>query len=258
MPNPINITSTLVSGDGTISPSGTTVSYEGNEYELTITPTDKTDPVTLVRDGVDISSQLVAHGSGATLTLAPESATTSGIQSGSSYAQYAVGHTADNPYSSSNNMYASQYSTGYAAYAFDFSDIPNNATIENIEVDCYGHRESSTISSTYVSQCVLYNGNTAISDEVDFPSTSNSLITVIPTTMPTRAQLDNIRLRHYVGYYGGLVLGISFKITYSTGSGNVDHYTYSFTVGSVGTLLEVTIGQTGPIEPPEEDPQYTY
>ena len=239
--NPRTVTTTL-SGNGTIEPFGTTTTYDGREFELTITPTNKSDTVTATKDGVDITSQLVAHGAGSTVTRAPSSVSTSGIQSGESYAQYCIGYTAEDPYSSSNNMYASQSSTGYAAYSFDFSAIPSNATIENIEVRCHGHRESSTISSTYVSQCVLYRESTAISDEVDFPSTSSSIITLTPTSMPTRTQLDDVVVRHYVGYYGGLVTGISFVVTYSTGSG-IDHYTYTYTVSGNSTIA-VTIGST--------------
>lgn len=245
IPNPCTITTTL-SGDGTISPSGSTSTVEGVEFELTITPTNKSDPVTVTHDGTDVTSQVVAHGTGATVSQTPSDVTTSGIQSGSSYAEYAVGHSAESPSSSGSgsNMYASSSSTGYAAYSFDFSSIPSNATIESIEVRCYGHRESSTISSTYVSQCVLYQGSTAISDEVDFPSTSDSIITVTPTTLPTRAQLDDVVVRHYVGYYGGLVRGITFEVTYSTGSG-IDHYTYTFTTTGNATIA-VVIGSVGP------------
>ena len=242
IPNPATVTSTLT-GNGTIDPSGAVETYEDAEYTLTITPTDKTETVTATKNGVDITSQLVAHGTGSTDTFTANDVNTSGIQSGSSYAQYAIGHTAESPYSSSSNMYASNYSTGYAAYSFDFSNIPSNATIENIEVRCYGHRESSTIDSTHVSQCVLYNGSSAASEKVDFPSTSSSIITLTPTTMPTRTQLDNYILRHYVGYYGGLVTGISFEVTYSTGSG-IDHYTYTYIVDGDATIA-VVIGSSG-------------
>lgn len=245
IPNPATVTTTLT-GNGTISPSGATQTYEDAEFTLTITPTNKSDTVTATQDGADITNQLVAHGSGATVTIVPESATTSGIQSGSSYAQYAVGHSAESPYSSTSNMYASSGSTGYASYSFDFSDIPSNATIEEIEVRCHGHRESSTISSTYVSKCALYNGSTEASEEVDFPSTSASIITLTPTTLPTRAQLDNYTVRHFVGYYGGLVTGISFVVTYSTGSG-VDHYTYTYTV-SGDSVIAVVIGGSAPTQ----------
>lgn len=241
VPDPRTVTTTLT-GDGTISPSGTHTMYDGDEYELTITPTDKSATVTVTKNGTDVSSQLVAHGAGATVSLVPDDVTTSGIQSGSSYAEYAVGHSAESPSSSgtSSNMYASNYSTGYAAYSFDFSAIPSNAAIDSVEVRCYGHRESSTVSSTYVSQCVLYSGSTAISDEVDFPSTSNTLITLTPSGTVTRSQLDSFTVRHYVGYYGGLVLGITVEVTYSTGSG-LDHYTYTTTISGNMTIA-VTIG----------------
>lgn len=234
---------TTVSGDGTISPSGATTTYDGEEFELTITPTNASDTITAARDGTDITNQLVAHGAGSSLTLTADSYTTSSISSGSSYASYCIGYTAENPNSSAedSNMYASSGSTGYATYSFDFSSIPSNATIEDIEVRCYGHRESSTIDSSHVSQCVLYQSSTAISEEVDFPSTSSSMITIIPTDMPTRSELDNITLRHYVGYYGGLVEGISFVVTYSTGTG-VDHYTYTFTVSGDSTIVVVIGG----------------
>ena len=51
----------------------------------------------------------------------------------------------------------------------------------------------------------------------------------------TRHLMD---VRHYVGYYGGLVLGISFQITYSTGTG-IDHYTYTYTVSGNSTIAVV-------------------
>lgn len=241
VPDPRTVTTTLT-GDGTISPSGTQTMYDGDEYELTITPTDKSATVTVTKNGTDVTSELVAHGAGATVSLVPDDVTTSGIESGSSYAQYAVGHSAESPSSSgaSSNMYASSYSTGYAAYTFDFSGIPSGAVIEEMEVRCYGHRENATIDSSHVSQCVLYSGSTAISDEVDFPSTSNTLITLTPSGTVTRSQLDNFAVRHYVGYYGGLVLGITVEVTYSTGSG-IDHYTYTTTVSGNMTIA-VTIG----------------
>lgn len=242
VPDPATVTSTLT-GNGSISPSGAYSTYDGEEYTLTITPTDKSETVTAKQDGVDITGQLVAHGAGSTVTATPESYDTYDIQSGSSYAGYCVGYSAESPSSSgtSSNMYASD--TGYAEYTFDFSGIPSGATIEDIEVRCYGHRESATIDSSHVSQCLLYMGSTAISDEAEFPSQSNTIITVTPTTMPTRSQLDSVTLRHNVGYYGGLVLGISFDVTYSVGSG-IDHYTYTYTVSGNSTIAVVIGGST--------------
>ena len=245
VPDPRTITSTL-SGDGTISPSGATTSYDGEEYELTITPTNKSDQVTATQDGVDITSQLAAHGAGSTISATPDDVNTSGIQSGSSYASYCIGHSAESPSSSgtSSNMYSSSGSTGYAAYSFNFSSIPSNATIEELVVRCYGHRESSSIDSSHVSNVALYYGSTMKGEDVDFPSTSNSLVTIENTGTWTRAELDDLTLRHTVGYYGGLVLGITVEITYSTGSG-IDHYTYTYTVSGDSTIA-VTIGSVTP------------
>ena len=241
VPNPRTVTSTLT-GNGTIDPSGATTTYQGAEYTLTITPTNKSEIVTVKNNGVDVSSQLVVHGVSHTSDFTASDVTTSGIQSGSSYAEYAVGYSAENyNYNGEDrNMYASSSSTGYAQYSFDFSDIPSNVNIESVEAVCYGHRESSTISSTYVSQCVLMIGSSQASEEVDFPSTSDTTITVPANVAITRSQLDNLTLRHYVGYYGGLVLGITLKVTYSTGD-SVDHYTYTFTVDDNATVA-VTIG----------------
>ena len=69
IPISATITSTLT-GNGTISPDGATTTYEGAEYTLTITPTDTSEEVTAKKNGVDITSELVAHGSGGTLTAA--------------------------------------------------------------------------------------------------------------------------------------------------------------------------------------------
>lgn len=57
-------------------------------------------------------------------------------------------------------------------------------------------------------------------------------------TMPS--SMSNVTVRHTVGYYGGLVLGITFEVTYSTGSG-IDHYTYTYTV-SGDSIIVVNIG----------------
>lgn len=246
VPNPVTITSSLT-GNGTISPSGAYATYEGEEYILTITPDDVSEEVVITKDGIDVTADLVAHGTGQTTTFVPDDVTLSGIQSGSSYAEYAVGNSAEDPSSSgsSSNMYASSGSTGYAAYSFDFSSIPSNAVIEDVSVSCYGHRESSTIDSTHVSSVALYEGSTQISEDVDFPSTSNSIVTVVPTSDVSRSDLDNLNVRHYVGYYGGLVLGISFEVTYSLGSG-IDHYTYTYIVSGDAAIV-VTIGPTGPV-----------
>lgn len=235
MPVSATVTSTL-NGEGIIDPSGATSLYEGEEYTLMIIPTNSDDPVTATKNGVDITSSLITH-SGSTITCLASSVTTTDIQSGGSYAEYAVGHSAEDPSTSgtSSNMYSAREAKGYAEYSFDFSAIPSTATITGISVRAYGHRESSTIDETHMSRIALYNGTTAISNEVEFQNTSNEIITVTPTTTPIRAELDNITMRHFVDYYGGLVLGISFDVTYASDT----YYTYTYTVDGDATIAVV-------------------
>ena len=244
VPNPRTLDVSL-SGNGTVTPSGTSTVYDDDEVEIVITPADTGEQVSVTHNGADVSGQLVAHGAGQTVSASPDDVSTSGIQSGSSYAEYAVGHTAESPSTSgtSSNMYASSGSIGYADYSFDFSRVPAGATIEEVAVRCYGHRENAAIDSTHVSQCRLMVGGSQESEVVDFPSTSNSVISLEPGRALTRAELDTLTVRHSVGYYGGLVLGATAEVTYSVGSG-VDHYTYTFTVSGDAAIV-VTIGGSG-------------
>lgn len=244
VPNPRTV-STSLNGNGTIVPSGTNTYYDGQEYELTITPTTKSDAVSLTKNGVDVSSSLVAHRAGTDNSQSPdELLTTSGIQSGSSYASYPVGYTAENPHTYSSNMYASNNSTGYALYSFDFSGIPSGAAIENVEVRCCGSRENATVSTYYRSSVGLYSGDTLKSTEQEFSSTSQQVMTIEDPGVWTRAELQNARLRFTVGYYGGRLYGVTWVVTYSTGSGDPDYYTYSTTITG-DTAFVVTIGSSG-------------
>jgi len=207
----------------------------------------------------DITEQLVQHllPTGDTIERYPASVTTSGIQNGSQYAEYAVGHSAESPYSSTNNMYASQSSTGHADYSFDFSDIPENATITNVSVTVAGHRENATIDSTHVSNVQLYSGSTAKGDDYDFTSTSNQTHTLSNVGTWTRTELQNAKLRHTVGYYGGLVTGVTWTVEYDIpGSGSLYYWTY--TISNISADHTILIDESGPFIPPEEDPQYNY
>ncbi len=80
-----------MSGSGTISPSGSITSYDGEEFELTITPTTKTDPVTVTNNDTDVTSELIEHYSGGTaasMSKASESGVTTGFaRSGGAFYQ---------------------------------------------------------------------------------------------------------------------------------------------------------------------------
>lgn len=217
------------------------------------------DGLTITDNGNDIVNKLVQHEvqTGGTIEKYPASATTTSIQSGSSYAQYAVGHSAENPYSSSNNMYASQSTIGHAAYTFDFSDIPENATITNVKVTCTGHRESSSVSSTYVARVELYSGSTQKGSTYELTSTSNYTFELPNVGSWTRAELQDAELWFLVGYYGGLLVGATWEVTYTIPSTGSDYY-WTYTIEDIAADHVILIEKEAPFVPPEEDPGYTY
>lgn len=206
---------------------------EGDDVTVT---TDTLEGIIVTDNGTDVTSQFV-QGQSASESQAAESQTHSGIQSGSSYAEYAVGRTAEDPYSSTSNMYASSSSTGHVDYAFDFSAIPAGATIQSISVKVYGHRENSSIDSTHVANIQLMSGTTTKGDDQDFTSTSNAMITISNPGTWTREELQSAVLRFTVGYYGGLVCGITWTVEYES-SGYV--YTISNIVADHAIVFSVS------------------
>lgn len=259
------VTSTL-SGNGTIVPEGATTTYDGEEYELTITPSDTSNPVTVTNNGVDVTDELVAHHSGGTATSssqAPGSGVTTGFArsnsqfyrgnsstTGDDWLRYAIGHTAESPYSTSNtsNTYCKDGTNdattqGWMNYPFDFSALPDDAEITSVEVKCYGATESTTETARHA-DISLWCGSTQKGTTQSFTSTSNSTITINDPGEWTREELQDAWVRFGVGYYGGRILGITFKVNYTYG-GTLHHYTYTYTVDGNATI-DVTIGTPGP------------
>lgn len=260
MPSPRTVTSTL-SGNGTINPSGTQTMYDGDEYTLTITPTTKTDTVVVTNNGVDVSEDLTPHYSGGTshsYSTASGSGVTTGFarsngafyQSSStqsdSWLRYAIGHTAENPYSTSNtsNTYCKDGTNdattqGWMNYPFDFSSLPSDAEVTAVEVKCYGAAESTT-ETTRHADVSLWCGNEQKGTTQAFTSTSNSTITISDPGTWTREELQDAWVRFGVGYYGGRILGITWKVTYTSG-GTLNYYTYTYTVDGDANI-NVNIG----------------
>ncbi len=261
--DPRTITSTL-SGNGTISPSGAVALYDGEDYELTITPTNISDTVTVTNNNVDVTSELVEHHSGGTSTsysTASESNVTTGFArsggafyqssstSSDSWLRYAIGHTAESPYSTSNtnNTYCKDGTNdattqGWMNYPFNFSSLPDDAEITAVEVKCYGAAESTSESARHA-DVSLWCGNEQKGTTQQFTSTSNTTMTISDPGEWTREDLQDAWVRFGVGYYGGRILGITWKVTYTYG-GTLHHYTYSYEVNGDATIA-VTIGSSG-------------
>ncbi len=256
---------TTLSGNGTISPSGSTTTYDDEEFVLTITPTNISDTVTVTNNSTDVTSQLQGHYTGGTSTSTSTASGTgvttgfarSGSQfyrgnsstTGDDWLRYAIGYTAESPYSTSNtsNTYCKDGTNdattqGWMNYPFDFSGLPSDADVTAVEVKCYGATESTTETARHA-DVSLWCGSTQKGTTQSFTSTSNSTITINDPGTWTRAELQDAWVRFGVGYYGGRILGITWKVTYTTG-GTLSYYTYTYTVSGDATIA-VTIGSGG-------------
>lgn len=246
VPNPRTITTTLT-GTGTISPSGQTTTYDGETFDLTITPTNKADTVTATKNGVDITNDLVVHYETGPSTsddrvLGSYTLVSGGFNgSGASYFSGLVGkgHTATQ---TTSNYYSSGSGT-ITVFTYDMSfTIPNNAVVTSLYVMVNGHAESTSNTNEYM--CVqLISGDTDLSEEINFKEigTSNSTQTITADVMPTPAQVANMKLQCRLGYYGGAINGATCYIEYAVPTSTIDYYTYSYEVTGDATIA-VTIG----------------
>ena len=240
---PCTVTSTLT-GNGTISPSGAVSKYAGETYELHITPTNSSDTITVLNNGTDVTSQLVAPGTRSVTddtVLGTYALTSGGFNgSGGTYFSGLVGKGYNNSSQTTTNYYSSGNGT-IAVFTYQTPiTVPSDATITACYVMVNGHAESASQSSEYM--CVqLYSGTTALSDEYNFKSagTSNTTQTIQATTLPTVEQCANMHIQCRLGYYGGAINGATVFVTYTA---TVDYYTYTYTVSSDATIAVTIIG----------------
>ena len=218
---------------GSVDPESTTV-LEGDEYTLVITPSDyqtnpPTKPLSVSDNYVEVVDQLELKQDTASPTFtANNSSYTNLSSSNTSLWANARNKTAENPSttSSSSNSYSSgNNTTGTITYTFDFSSIPSNANIISVSCRARGHAESSTKDSTHFCRIQLYKNGTAVGSYGQFSSTSNATINVANCGTWTRSELNNLTFVVTVGYYGGMIYGISLVIEYE-----VDAWRYYYTV----------------------------
>lgn len=270
-PNYYNITASSAVSGISVTPATQSI-REGNNATIVI-DVDDISNYTVTDNDTDVTSSLVRHesSSGGTASQTAESYTTELSDSGANfytsssstgnYFNYAVGHTAESPGSTSTsyNTYVkdndSNTATGWAWYTFDFSEIPSNATVTDVEVKCYGACESTTHDSTHKANITLYSGSTLKSTEQYFTSTSNSIITIDNPGTWTREELQSAKLKFEVAYYGGRLFGITWNVTYTTPSSG---YYYTYTITNVQAAHVILLEEAGAFIPPEEDPTKTY
>lgn len=141
----------------------------------------------------------------------PTGYTTSGSINGTRY-KNAVGKGADTS-AVSGNDYAngSSSSKAYIYYSFEFDGIPDAATIDSVACQVKGHAENTSRSTCNLQ---LFAGDTAKGSVSKFTSTSAQTLTLTTGTW-SRSEIDSMKLRFEIGYYGGLVNGATVTVTYS-------------------------------------------
>lgn len=159
----------------------------------------------------------------------PTAYATSGSINGTRY-KNAIGKGADTAAASGNDYANSSGSTATIDYSFEFDGIPDNADIVSVECQVKGHLENTSKSTANLR---LYAGSTAKGSVSKFTSTSAQTVTLTTGTW-TRSEIDDLKLRFTIGYYGGLVNGATVTVTYS-----YDDVTYTITVSN-STAVTVT------------------
>jgi len=245
---PIHHSVTIQNSTSATVEASDTNPYEGDDV---IISTNTLSGLTIKDNGVDITSQFVQAQDGSVSAVPGTQFTTGFSASGANFYQsssttgtdwleYAIGNSAESPYSTSNtsNTYVKpEGDTGWINYQFDFDDIPSSATIKSVSVKVYGARENSTIDTSHVARFQCYSGSTAKGTIQNFTSTSNSLVTVTDPGTWTASELHNAQLRFEVGYYGGRMLGITWTVTYEA-----DGYTYTIANIATDHTIVVTSG----------------
>lgn len=208
---------------------------EGSDVEIIA---ESLSGITIKDNGTDVTNQFVQLPDGSVSAVPGGSFTTGFSASGAAFYQnsstssdawlrYAIGHSAESPYSTSdtNNTYVKpEGQTGWINYEFDFSEVPSAATIKTVSVKVYGARENSTIDTSHVARFQCYSGSTAKGTIQNFTSTSNGSVTVSDPGTWTATELHDAQLRFEIGFYGGRMLGITWTVTYE-----VNGYVYTIT-----------------------------
>lgn len=247
----------------------------GNDGVVTFPINELTlDDYTVTDNGTDVTGSLVRHivSASGTVSAVPSSTFTTGLSdsnanfymssssTGTTYLERAIGNSAESPDTSTSNTYIkdndSNTATGWINYTFDFSDIPESATINSVEVRVYGARENSTTDSTHVARLQTYCGDTAKGTAEEFTNTTNSILTLASPGTWTRAELQNAQLRFTIAYYGGRVGGVSWDVSYTVASGETYYWTY--TISDIDADHAVVLEAAGAYIPEEEDPNCTY
>lgn len=220
------ITASTSIDEDTISPA----SQELNEGETAIVRIDTVDlsNKTLTDNNNNVTNSLtyVPPDTGGTLVKYPADVETggSGTISGLRYLT-TIGHGVDNPSGTTATDYtAVGGTTALIYYKFDFSDLPDSATINSMTVQV----RYKVGNTSYAQSVNTYSGTTAKGTAVTLNSTSETTTTISSPGTWTAAQLKgDPRVGLTLSYSGAIITGITWTVNYT--ADEPAYYKYTLT-----------------------------
>ena len=171
----------------------------------------------LIDNNTNVTNQIVyiPPDTGGTLVRYPAGYTLgseSGVISGLNYVQV-VGHGVENPANTSGtDKTATGGTTKTVYYTFDFSDIPNSATITNMTVQI----QYFVSNTNYAQSANTYNGTSSKGTSITLNSTSVTTATISSPGTWTAAQLkDDPRVGITISYSGIAIKGVTWTVNYT-------------------------------------------
>jgi hypothetical protein len=234
---------TSLNGSGTISPSGTTTVYDGDNFILTI----NTINPTVIDNNVDVTSQLERITSG-TETFIPYDYESSGFTI--SNIQNAYTDINDSTYANCDAPAGGTTSSLYLELGP--IDIPSTATISSVSCQASLQISRNSSSSGMNASCQMYSGDTAKGSATTLATSATDVARTTYTLSVgswTAAELQNARFHisftnnassthRYVYVYG-----IALTVTYSV-SGEVYIYTINNVTGDHTIVVTTGTSQT--------------
>lgn len=212
----------------TVSPA-TQELFENESAIVKINTSDLTNKK-LTDNNTNVTSSLVyvPTDTGGTLDKYPASATTggTGIISGMRYLT-TIGHGVDNPSGTTQTDYTAQGgTTAIIYYHFDFSDLPDSASITSMTIQV----RYKVGSTSYAQSVNTYNGTTSKGTSVTLNSTSETTTTISSPGTWTVAQLkDDPCVGLTLSYSGAIITGITWEVVYTA---NEPAY-YKYTINNL-------------------------
>ena len=233
---------TTTDSEEIIAPSTQEV-YEGRSCSVSVT-TDSLDNHIITDNNTNVTNQFtyVPPDTGGTMTRYPDGYITEGTISGLNY-RSAVGHGVDNP-STNTTMDATPNASTSATiyYTFDFSDLPDSATISSMSIQV-----RYMVNNTSYAQTIRpYKGTSGVGTEVTLTSTSQTTTSITNYGTWTAAELkSDPRIGLSLSFSGAIITGITWSVTYTANEPARYKYILSNVQADHNIVLVVTQGAVG-------------